>query len=244
MCLSPEVDVLAGAAITGIGVATLLQVREKRDLIIGALPLGFGLHQLNEAFVWWGLRGQVSAGIGDAARDIYVGYAQVVLPIVVPLGFALLERDPKRRRFVWPFAVLGLVTGLFLLWHLIGGGIVAQERDHCVAYVTTTPHAIPSATAYILAVCAPALLSSRRHLRLFGLVNIVGIAIAATMQEEEFTSVWCLYAAVMSWLIWLHFRGEARAVDARRSATGDAGRDPERVDRPPDAVDERRPAAP
>lgn len=216
MCLSPEVDVIAGAAITGIGVATLLQVREKRDLIIGALPLGFGLHQLNEAFVWWGLRGQVSSGVGDAARDIYVGYAQVVLPIVVPLGFALLERDPKRRRLVWPFAVLGLVTGLFLLWHLIGGGIVAQERDHCVAYVTTTPHAIPSATAYILAVCAPALLSSRRHLRLFGLVNIVGIAIAATMQEEEFTSVWCLYAAVMSWLIWLHFRGEARAADRQR----------------------------
>ncbi len=61
MCLSPEVDVIAGAAITGIGVATLLQVREKRDLIVAALPLGFGLHQLNEAFVWWGLRGQVSA---------------------------------------------------------------------------------------------------------------------------------------------------------------------------------------
>lgn len=215
MCLSPEVDVIASAAISGLGVATLLQVRDKRDLIIGALPLGFGLHQLTEAFVWWGLRDQVSAGIGDAARDVYVGYAQVVLPIVVPIGFALLERDPKRRRFVWPFAALGLAVGLFLLWHLVGGGIVADERDHCVAYVTTTPHAIPSAVAYVLAVCAPALLSSRRHLRWFGLVNIVGITIASTMQEEEFTSVWCLYAAVMSWLIFLHFRAEAKAVSAR-----------------------------
>lgn len=218
VCLSPEVDVVAGAAICGIGVATLLQVRRKRDLIIGALPLGFGLHQVTEAFVWLGLRDQVSAGLGDAARDVYVGYAQVVLPIVVPLGFALLERDPRRRRFVWPFAALGLAVGLFLLWHLLGGGIVAEERDHCVAYITTTPHAIPSATAYVLAVCVPALLSSRRHLRWFGLVNIVGLAIAATMQEEEFTSVWCLYAAVMSWLIFLHFRAEAKAITAARGA--------------------------
>ncbi len=214
---------IAGTALTGIGVATLLQVRRKRDLIIGALPLGFGLHQLTEAFVWWGVRGQVSPGIGDAARDVYIGYAQVVLPIIVPLGFALLEPDPRRRRFVWPFALLGLAVGLFLLWHLLGGGVIAQERDHCIAYITTTPHAIPSATAYVLAVCVPALISSQRHLRWFGLVNIVGIAIAATMQEEEFTSVWCLYAAVMSWLIYLHFRGEARRIDAARDAA--TGRD-------------------
>ncbi len=223
MCLSPEVDVIAGTALTGIGVATLLQVRRKRDLVIASLPLGFGIHQLTEAFVWWGLRGQVSPGIGDAARDIYVGYAQVVLPIIVPLGFALLEPDPKRRTLVWPFAALGLAVGLFLLWHLVGGGVIAEERDHCVAYITTVPHAIPSAVAYILAVCAPALLSTQRHLRWFGLVNIVGIAIAATMQEEEFTSVWCLYAAVMSWLIYLHFRAEARKLDA---APVSGGRDP------------------
>ena len=214
MCLSPEVDVVAGTAITAIGVATLTQVRRRRDLLVAALPLGFGLHQLTEAFVWWGLRGDVSPEVGDVARDVYVIYAQAVLPIVVPLGFALLEPDRRRRLLVWPFALLGLLTGLYLLYQVTQFPVIAEERAHCVAYTTNTPHAIPSAAAYVLAVCVPVLLSSHRHLRWFGVLNVVGLAFAATMQEEEFTSVWCLYAAVMSWLILLHFRRDRRGPDA------------------------------
>lgn len=211
MCLSPEVDFVAGTAIAGVGIATLALVRRPRDLVIAALPLGFGLHQLVEGFVWLGLRGQVSPALGAAARDAYVIYGQAVLPIVVPLGFALLEPRPARRRLVWPFALLGLLVGLFLLWQLTQWPIVAEERAHCVAYTTHTPYAIPSATAYVLAVCGPALLSSQRHLRWFGVVNIGGLLVAATMQEEEFTSVWCLYAALMSVLILLHFRRQGRS---------------------------------
>lgn len=210
MCLSPEVDFVAGTAIAALGVATLAQVRHRRDLLVAALPLGFGLHQFTEGFVWLGLRDQVSPGLFAASRDAYVIYAQAVLPIVVPLGFALMERDRRRRLLVWPFALLGLITGLFLLWQVTQWPILAEERDHCVAYTTHTPYAIPSATAYVLAVCVPALLSTRRFLRWFGVANVVGLAFAATMQEEEFTSVWCLYAAVMSWLIFVHFRRERR----------------------------------
>lgn len=231
MCLSPEVDFVAGSAIAAVGVATLTQVRRPRDLVVGALPLGFGLHQITEGFVWLGLRGQVPAGLGDAARDAYVIYAQAVLPMIVPLGLALLEPDRRRRLLAWPFALLGLVTGLFLLWQVTAWPILAEERAHCVAYTTHTPYAIPSATAYVLAVCAPALISSRRHLRWFGVVNVVGLAFAATMQEEEFTSVWCLYAAVMSVLILVHFRHERRGdaplapgdAAARGSRAGPAG---------------------
>jgi hypothetical protein len=225
MCLSPEVDFVAGTAIAAVGVATLTQVRRPRDLVIGALPLGFGLHQITEGFVWLGLRGQVSAGLGDAARDAYVIYAQAVLPMIVPLGFALLEPRRRRRLLVWPFALLGLLTGLFLLWQVTQWPILAEERAHCVAYTTHTPYAIPSATAYVLAVCAPALLSSRRYLRWFGVVNVLGLAFAATMQEEEFTSVWCLYAAVMSVLILVHFRRERRG---SRGPEEDAGEPPPR----------------
>ncbi|WP_210491669.1 DUF6629 family protein [Patulibacter sp. SYSU D01012] len=210
MCLSPEVDFVAGTAIAGVGVATLAAVRRPRDLLVAALPLGFGIHQFVEGFVWLGLRGQVAPAVGDAARDAYVIYAQAVLPMVVPLGFALLEPDRRRRRWVWPFALLGLLTGLYLLWQVTAWPVLAEERAHCVAYTTHTPYALPSATAYVLAVCVPALVSSQRHLRWFGVVNVVGLLGAATMQEEEFTSVWCLYAAVMSVLILVHFRRAGR----------------------------------
>src|SRR5450631_2960436 len=109
MCFSPEADFTAGVAVAGVGIATLRRVRERRELLVGALPLLFGVHQLVEGFVWLRLRGQVSSGVGDAAREAYVVFAHAVLPAVVPLGFLLLEPDRRRSRWLWPLVGVGLV---------------------------------------------------------------------------------------------------------------------------------------
>ena len=98
MCFSPEADFTAGAVVAVMGVETLRRVRGRRELLLGALPLLFGIHQLVEGFVWLGLRGQVSSGLGNAAKEAYIVYAQAVLPAIVPLGFMLLEPDRRRAR--------------------------------------------------------------------------------------------------------------------------------------------------
>jgi hypothetical protein len=54
MCFSPEADFVVGTVIAGVGVETVRRVRLGRELIVGALPLLFGLHQLVEGFVWFG----------------------------------------------------------------------------------------------------------------------------------------------------------------------------------------------
>ena len=69
MCFSPQADFTAGAVVTLVGVETLRRVRVRRELIVGALPLLFGIHQLVEGFVWLGLRGEVSRGVGDTAKQ-------------------------------------------------------------------------------------------------------------------------------------------------------------------------------
>src|SRR5580704_12195922 len=99
MCFSPEADFTAGVVVAGVGVATLRRVRAPRELIVGALPLLFGIHQVVEGFVWLGFRGEVSNGVGDAAKEAYIVYAQAVLPVIVPLGFMLLEPDARRSRW-------------------------------------------------------------------------------------------------------------------------------------------------
>src|SRR6266700_575326 len=109
MCFSPEADFAAGVVVAGVGVETLRRVESRRELIVGALPLLFGIHQLVEGFVWLGLRGQVSSGVADTAKDAYIVYAHAVLPALVPLGFLLLERDRRRARRLWPLVALGLV---------------------------------------------------------------------------------------------------------------------------------------
>jgi hypothetical protein len=219
MCFSPEADFAAGVVVAGVGVETLRRVRVRRELIVGALPLLFGIHQLVEGFVWLGLRGQVSPGLGNAAKEAYIVYAHAVLPAIVPFGFLLLEPDRRRSRLMWPLAFLGLVLGIYLLRQVTAYPVGAQQEARCIDYTTHTPNDALIAVLYVLATCGPALISSRRYLRWFGLVSLVGVIATALVRADELTSLWCLYVAMVSVLILEHFRRqrayEARAIPAR-----------------------------
>jgi hypothetical protein len=206
MCFSPEADFTVGAVVAGVGVETLRRVRAPRELIVGALPLLFGVHQLIEGFVWLGLRGQVASGLGSAAKEAYIVYAHAVLPAIVPLGFMLLEPDRRRWRWLWPLACLGLLLGSYLLWQVTAYPVGAQQAGHCINYTTHTPNDVAVTLLYVLVTCAPALISSRRYLRWFGLLSLVGVIATALVRADELTSLWCLYAALVSVLILEHFR--------------------------------------
>jgi hypothetical protein len=216
MCFSPEADFTAGALVAAVGVETLRRVRGPRELIVGALPLLFGIHQLVEGLVWLGLRGQISGGLTGAATEAYIVYAHAVLPAIVPVGLMLLEPDRRRSRRVWPFAILGLLLGVYLLWQVTAYPVWAQAAAHCIIYTTHTPNDVIVTVLYVIATCGPALISSRPYLRRFGLVSLVGAVAAALVRADAVTSLWCVYAALVSVLILEHFRRQ-RAVDARRS---------------------------
>jgi hypothetical protein len=206
MCFSPEADFVAGAVVAGVGVETLCRVRVGRELVVGALPLLFGFHQLVEGVVWLGLRGQISSGVGDAAKEAYIVYAHAVLPAIVPLGFTLLEPDRSRSRLIWPLVWVGLLLGVYLLWQVTAYPVGAQPQARCINYTTHTPNDVLIGVLYVAVTCGPALMSSRRYLRWFGLISLVGVIAVALVRADELTSLWCLYAALISVLILEHFR--------------------------------------
>lgn len=208
MCFSPEADFTAGVLVSAVGVETLRRVHNRRELIVGALPLAFGVHQLVEGFVWLGLRGQVPSEVAGVAKDAYIIYAHAVLPAIVPLGFLLLERDRRRSRWLWPLVGLGLLLGAFLLWQVTAYPVGVQEVAHCINYTTHTPNDYALAALYVAATCGPALLSSRPYLRRFGLVSLAGVIATAIVRVDQLTSLWCVYVALVSVLILEHFRRE------------------------------------
>lgn len=219
MCFSPEADFTAGAVVAAVGVETLRRVRAPGELIVAALPLLFGIHQLVEGFVWLGLRGQVPSGLGNQAKDAYIVYAHAILPAIVPLGFMLLEPDRRLRRRLWPLVALGLLLGGYLLWQVTAYPVGAQQAGHCINYTTHTPNDVSVAVLYVVVTCGPALMSSRRYLRWFGLVSLIGVIATALVRVDQLTSVWCVYVALVSVLIFEHFRRQ-RAVEQRMSPIG------------------------
>jgi hypothetical protein len=206
MCFSPEADFTVGAVVAGVGVQTLRRLRARRELIVGALPLLFGIHQLTEGFVWLGLRGEVSSGVGAAAKEAYIMYAQAVLPMIVPLGFTLLEPEGRQSRWMWPLVCLGVLLGVYLLWQVTAYPVGAIPEVRCIDYTTHTPNDVLIGALYVIATCGPALISSRPYLRWFGLVSLAGVIAVALVRVDELTSLWCLYVAVVSLLILEHFR--------------------------------------
>jgi hypothetical protein len=214
MCFSPVADFTAGTVITGVGVVTLRRVRSPRELIVGALPLMFGLHQLVEAFVWLSLDGSVSPGLGDVAKEIYILFAHATLPIIVPIGFTLIEPNHRRARWMSPLVGVGLIMGLYLLWQVTAFPVGAQIDAHCIDYSTHAPNSVLIGGLYVLATCGPALISSRRYLRWFGLISVIGVLATALVRVDELTSLWCVYVALVSVLILEHFRRQ-RASESR-----------------------------
>jgi hypothetical protein len=217
MCFSPQADFTASAVVTLVGVETVRQVRVPRELIVGALPLLFGIHQFVEGFVWLGLRGEVSPGLGDSAKEAYIVFAHAILPALVPLGFTLLEPDRRRARWMWPLAGLGVLLGAYLLWQVTAYPVGAQQQARCIDYITHTPNDLLIGVLYVVVTCGPALMSSRRHLRWFGVVGLVGVVAVALVRFDELTSLWCVYVALVSVLILEHFRRQ-RACDASAEA--------------------------
>ncbi|MCW2855171.1 MAG: hypothetical protein JWR52_786 [Marmoricola sp.] len=216
MCFSPQADLVSGVVIGAIGIDCLRHVRHRRSdhLAFAALPLLFGVHQLTEALVWWGLRGDLPAGWTQPATWAYLLFAFVVLPVYVPAAIRALEPRGVRRNVMAAFVGIGAAVSLVLLVAMIRGPVTARLADHHIAYSTNESAGVLITVAYVGATCGSALFAGYRHIAAFGVLNLVAVGVIAYLTVDGFASVWCGWAAITSIAIAWHLRrtSETRSV--------------------------------
>ena len=210
MCFSAEADLVAGAVLIAVGVDALRHARQAGRFLLASLPLLFGLHQLTEVFVWWGLEGRVSAGVFDHAVSLYLGIAFGVLPWLVPLGLAFIEPDVRRRRTMLALGLGGAVVAGLLLTPVARGAAGASDGGLYVAYHTGLTYGGQLAVAYVAVTCLPLILSSHRDLRVFGVLNGAAVGALAWLAMNSVISLWCGWAAVTSLVVAVHLRRSER----------------------------------
>ena len=93
MCLSAEVDLVAGIVVGAAGVDALRHTENRRERPVAALAVVIGAHQLVEAVAWWGLEGRVPEVAGEIAVWGYLLVEFGLLPAYVPAAVARLETD-------------------------------------------------------------------------------------------------------------------------------------------------------
>jgi len=206
MCFSPEVDLIAGLVIGAVGVDALRHVEDRRDFALASVPLVLAAHQLIESVAWLGLEGRAPKAATEVAVAAYLVIALTVVPVLVPWAVLCTERDPKRRSMMMPFVALGIAVAGVLIVSLASAPYGATIGGRYIAYRVDVIGGGVTAGAYVLAVCAPLMLSSAHRLVMFGFVNAVVFFALSTLLVEGVISLWCVWAAVSSVVIVRYLR--------------------------------------
>jgi hypothetical protein len=205
---------LAGVLLV-VGVATLRHVSAPSEYVFASLPLLFGLHQFDQGLVWLGLYGVGSNATLHAAATVFVFYAQAVLPLLVPLAVWLIEPRSTKRMLILALAVLGGLLGAYVAWGLITVPTRVYVQDGSLVYDNPVTEQIWIAVVYVLTTCGSLMLSRSVSIQIFGWLNLVGLIAVFVFAQYSFTALWCLYAALVSGVLYLHF--VERRINALRS---------------------------
>jgi hypothetical protein len=89
---------------------------------------------------------------------------------------------------------------------MLRGPVTAELEPYYLSYGTGLRAGILVVSAYVLATCGALLVSGIRSLMLFGIVNLVAVAVVAVLVIDGFASIWCAWAAIVSALFVLYLR--------------------------------------
>ena len=207
VCFAPEADALVGGIVIGIGIDALRHVRRPEQVLFASLPLLFGVHQVTEALVWWGLQGDLAEAVAHVAVWVYLLFAFTVLPVLVHVAVGLIERVAMRRRVICGFGVLGVAVATALTVAMFRSPIHAMIEGRHVAYtVDALAHGGQITALYVVATCGALLASSYRDVARLGVLNLIAVPVLMWLTLTGFVSLWCFWAAIVSLVIAIHLR--------------------------------------
>ena len=205
MCFSAGASFVGSGVLGAVGVGTLTKVKHRRELLFASLPTLFAVHQFIEGFVWLGLHGSFSPEVTHDLGAAFMLYAQGLLPFLIPLSVLLFESDVRSRRRMLPFAVLGGLTTLYMLWALTAYSLQVFIEGDSIVYVNQATNHTAVAVLYIIATCGSLFFSKVKDMVIFGAANLAILLVVMAVKRYAFTSVWCAYAAIASVIILAYF---------------------------------------
>lgn len=201
-------DLTAGMLVTGMGVDALSHVTRREQKPLAALPLVLGIHQLVETVVWWRVDGQASAQASAVAVFAYLLIALGIVPLLVPYAFLRLRLTGPS--LGWLCLAAGVATTCLNMWGMGHGPMTAHQDGRHLAYDVTVPYSQIGLPLYVIATCLPAIVGRSHLIRLFGVMNLIVVSTLAAIAQSGVVSLWCVWAAVTSFLICAYLRREAR----------------------------------
>jgi len=206
MCFSATASFSAAALLipAGLYCARKAAGLAKPYWAIGLLPLVFGVQQALEGAVWLALESQDPQSIRYAALG-FMAFSHLFWLFWIPAASYVLEPRGPRKNIFLALAVVGALYGASMYLPLLvqANWLTVELIQRSISYEAVLiydgylPRIVVRAL-YAVIVLAALLFSSDRHLRTFGILIAVSVAVATIFFGYAFISVWCYFAAALS----------------------------------------------
>ena len=209
MCFSATASFGVAAVLIPAGIYTIKKstLLDKPYWIIALFPFIFAIQQFLEGFVWLGIDSDEHSATRLAALG-FIFISHVFWLTFVPLSCYVVENNPIKRKAFLFLTIFGSVVGLLMyipLW-VNQHWLVIEVVNHSIVYHTALlfdPYVSKTVgrVVYALLILVPLLLSSDRHINVFGIFIAVSAAIFSLYFEYAFVSLWCFFSAILSLFI-------------------------------------------
>jgi hypothetical protein len=200
MCFSATGSFIAAGINAAAGAATLHKTKGTPESVLAGFPFIFAAQQTIEGALWLALPAHAEmAGIWTANSFVLVALA--VWPTLVPYAAHLLETNAQRRRALAGFIVVGVLFTLYALIEIVSHPFGARVVGHSIVYGNGREFPLVAAIIYCSCVSLPLLIATQRSLKLLGLCVMTGMIVSLAFYYVAFFSVWCLFAALASGLV-------------------------------------------
>ena len=214
MCYSATASFAVGISLIPAGVYCVSETLKKDRAYLGfaAMPLLFGIQQLSEGFVWRGL----TSGDTILARIsslVFLFFAFAFWPFWIAICSWLVEERPRIKNSFKFLSVIALAGGALLYIPILlhpDQFLMTSIAGHSIRYefLTAAPlDAVPGSVwqwIYLAFIVGPLLKLQNPHLRIFGAVVGIFAIICNVIYWDEYVSVWCMFAAVLSvYITWV-----------------------------------------
>lgn len=206
MCFSAPISFAASAFVAGAGALALRETRMATERPFASVPLLFAAQQFIEGVLWLLLPQAGTAHVSHLLVQVYAFFIGVIWPMTIPLGILLIEPNRLRKRLMTAVFAIGVVVAIGTFIIILRYGVDVAVVNHCLVYTNPFGGGLLIRSAYVIATCAAYFISSHRSVRWIGVAMVGGFGVAYSFYHLNWPSVWCFFAALVSALIYAHFR--------------------------------------
>lgn len=215
MCFSANASFGAGITLGVIGIASLAQVKKPAQIAFASIPLLFSVQQFAEGVLWLTLPVYADTTFQHIATFLFLFFAQVLWPVLVPVSIVLLERESKFKKLLIAFTVAGILASIYSFYCLISFPVKATMTCCHIVYSLDYPQTFkyPIGILYGLSAIAPLFFSNVKKMWLLGVTVVASYLISWLFYDHYLVSVWCFFASIISIGVFLLIRMLRKSTD-------------------------------